>query len=386
MTIKVLLLAHDLSDPAIGRRAAMLKAGGATLTLAGFRRSEEKIAELCGCRALDFGRTHNSAFLHRIFSVLRIILFLHRYRDFFSGADIILARNLEMLAIAVRAQRLMRPKPIIVYELLDIHRLLLKKNAAGFVLRAFEAFCVRCSAAIVTSSPAFIANYIGRFSRMNLPVRLVENKLLDSDGKLPAPQNNRRPPAPPWRIGWFGILRCRRSLLILQELVRTNQGRVEVVLRGRPALNEIKDFHEIVAATPGLSFRGPYKNPEELAAIYGEIHFIWAIDMYEEGQNSAWLLPNRLYEGGFFGAVPLALGGIETSDFLRRLDCGVILKQPLSSELVNFFATFVPDSYNTFTAAVLKVPRSVWVYDQKDCRAFVDWLHELQPSGRATNG
>ena len=85
------------------------------------------------------------------------------------------------------------------------------------------------------------------------------------------------------------------------------EGRFEIVLRGRPAYSEFTDFDGFVAAEPYLRFDGAYRNPEDLAAIYGEVHFSWAIDFFEEGLNSSWLLPNRLYEGCRYGAVPIAM-------------------------------------------------------------------------------
>ncbi|TIV45163.1 MAG: glycosyl transferase family 1, partial [Mesorhizobium sp.] len=83
------------------------------------------------------------------------------------------------------------------------------------------------------------------------------------------------------RIGWFGALRCRRSLELVADFTRRQAGRFEVVLRGRPALSEFPDFHGFVEAEPWLSFEGPYRNPEDMAAIYGQVHFSWAIDFFE---------------------------------------------------------------------------------------------------------
>ncbi len=37
--LHVLYLVHDLADPAVRRRVMMLQAGGANVTLAGFRRA-----------------------------------------------------------------------------------------------------------------------------------------------------------------------------------------------------------------------------------------------------------------------------------------------------------------------------------------------------------
>ena len=135
------------------------------------------------------------------------------------------------------------------------------------------------------------------------------------------------PPAAgePWKIGWFGALRCRKSLELLAAFTRRMDGRFEVVLRGRPAYSEFDDFDGFVAAEPHVRFAGPYRNPEDLAAIYGEVHFSWAIDFFEEGLNSSWLLPNRLYEGCRFGAVPIAMRQTETGRFLADRHLGLLL-------------------------------------------------------------
>jgi succinoglycan biosynthesis protein ExoL len=381
-TVKILILAQDLTDPAIARRIAMLKAGGATVSLAGFRRTYEKIETIHGCPAINFGQTYNRAFFQRIIAILRTMLSLHCYVDFFAGSDIILARNLEMLAIATRAQSLIDTRPSIVYEMLDIHRLLLAKNLVGSLMRAIEKTFMRKVTAIITSSPAYIANYFLKIQRTELPIRLIENKLLDINQTLQTPTDIQRNEIPPWKIGWFGIIRCRKSLLILRDLVQNHPRKIEVIIRGKPALDAINDFHEIVKSTPGLCYLGPYKNPEDLETIYSGIHFTWAIDMFEEGQNSSWLLPNRIYEGSFFGAVPLVMDGLETSNFLKNLHMGISIKEPLKSQLNFFFATLTPQSYQNVASAVQNIPRSTWVYDQSDCQELVSWFLKLRQSPR----
>jgi succinoglycan biosynthesis protein ExoL len=80
MPVKLLLLVHDLSDAAVHRRAVMLRAGGASVTVAGFRRTPEPISNVAGCPAIDFGRTYNERFAQRIFSVMREVALIGRRR------------------------------------------------------------------------------------------------------------------------------------------------------------------------------------------------------------------------------------------------------------------------------------------------------------------
>ena len=158
-----------------------------------------------------------------------------------------------------------------------------------------------------------------------LAARLVENKCFAPDLPSPAPAPLRPRAAPPVVIGWFGILRCRRSLACLDALTRSAPGQYRIEMRGRPALDAMPEFPAVVAANPDLVFEGAYRNPEDLAGIYGAVDLAWLIDRMDAGSNSDWLLPNRLYESCRHGVAPVALAGTETAAFLAKRGLGLIL-------------------------------------------------------------
>jgi succinoglycan biosynthesis protein ExoL len=283
-----------------------------------------------------------------------------------------------MLALARRANAALGAGVPIVYECLDIHRLVLRNDFVGRTLRGAERHLARDVKLLVTSSPAFVANYFEPFGQVAAPIELVENKYFDvAPVAADDLANAGNPEAPPWRIGWFGALRCRRSLELLAGFTRRQGGRFEVVLRGRPALSEFPDFHGFVEAEPWLSFRGPYRNPEDMAAIYREVHFSWAIDFFEHGQNSEWLLPNRLYEGCRFGAVPISMASTETGRFLKHQDIGVLLSEATPEGLEAMLCKMDPDRFRGLKSRVMARNPRTWSYDRGDCMAFVDKLRDL---------
>ncbi|PBB39155.1 glycosyl transferase family 1 [Mesorhizobium sp. WSM3868] len=382
--LHVLYLVHDISDPAVRRRIKMLRAGGAGITLAGFRRTSNPIAEIEGIKPVDLGPTRDGRFAQRIGAVAKAAMSIGAKFAGLARPDLIIARNLEMLALASRARRAFGAGVPIVYECLDIHRLVLRNDLIGKTLRGAERHLARDVKLLVTSSPAFVANYFKPFGQIAAPVELIENKYFDT---MPVPADHRReddsPAAPPWRIGWFGALRCRRSLELLAEFTRRQDGRFEVVLRGRPALSEFPDFHAFVEAEPWLSFRGPYRNPEDMAAIYREVHFSWAIDFFEQGQNSEWLLPNRLYEGCRFGAVPISMASTETGRFLKQQDIGVLLSEATSEGLDTALGRMGQEHYGKLKSRVLARNPRTWSYDRSDCLAFVDKLRGLTAGRRS---
>lgn len=375
--LHVLYLVHDLSDPAVRRRVLMLLAGGAKVTLAGFRRGGAAPADVAGLRPIDLGPTHDARFAQRIGAVALAAAGLRKRLAGVEQPDLIIGRHMEMLALANRARRLFeRPAPI-VYESLDIHRLLLRGDVIGHAMRRTERFLASQAILLITSSPAFVREYFAARGQFDAEILLMENKFLElseAPGRAAIPS-----PAPgePWKIGWFGALRCRRSLRLLAEFSRRMNGRFEIVLRGRPAYGEIPDFDAFVEAEPYLRFEGPYRNPEDLATIYGEVHFAWAIDFFEDGLNSRWLLPNRLYEGCRFGTVPIAVDGTETARFLRSRDIGQVLSDPSVESLIAQFATLDPHSYAHQRAKVAAVDPATWVCDRPSCHAIVNHLRML---------
>ncbi len=384
--LHILYFVHDLADPAVRRRVLMLQAGGARVTLAGFRRDDNAQAAVHGIEPIELGQTRDAQFTHRIAAVAKSALKLRRSLRSVEKPDVIIGRNLEMLALAKRARSIFGGDMPVIYECLDIHRLLLRKDALGGALRGVERHFGADAALLLTSSPAFVERYFRPRSGLDLPIVLLENKVLALDGLDDTAVASPRVPTEgqPWKIGWFGALRCRKSLALLDEFSRRMDGRFEVILRGRPAYSEFDDFDGIVRDAPFMHFGGPYKNPEDLSTIYGEVQFSWAIDFFEEGLNSSWLLPNRLYEGGLYGAVPIAMDGTETSRFLASRKIGLTLDKANPAHLVTLMSDMSEEGYLAAFDAVAAQDRRQWMTDHADCHGLVQRLASLTRANEQT--
>jgi hypothetical protein len=352
----------------------MLKAGGAEVVLLGFRREPEPPAEVEGVRPVDLGRTYDARLGHRAARTALTALGAARLHKQLAGCDVIMARMLECLAVAAAARRLSGVRGRFVYECLDVHRVMLGEGPKSRVMRFFERRLLNQVDLLVVSSPAFVREYfeprqgVGR----DIPLRwlLVENKVLEL-----APNKAFAPPplagGPPWRIGWLGAIRCRKSLAILSELAARRPDLVEVRLHGRPAYSEFDDFEAAVQARPNLTFGGSY-TAADLPRLYGDVHFAWAVDFMEEGLNSSWLLPNRVYEASRHGAVPIALAGVETGRYLA--ECGFGLRLADAAELEARLERLTPESYAEMRGALARVPAEAFVAGPEDCRRLVDNL------------
>jgi hypothetical protein len=385
--VKLAYFVHDLTDPAVRRRVRMLRAGGAEPVVLGFRRAKAAPEAIEDAPAIDLGRTYDARLGQRARATALAALTAGRWKALLGPCQAVMARSLEMLTVASAARPACGLGGPLVYECLDIHRMMLGEGAKSRAMRAVERALLSRVDLLIVSSPAFLDAYFGprQGVGVRLPVRtlLVENKVLEL-GHAPGPLPAGGPQAgPPWRIGWMGAIRCRKSLDILMRLAERRPDLVEVRLHGRPAYSEFDDFDAQVLRLSNLRFGGPYR-AEGLPDLYAQVHFAWAIDFMEEGLNSSWLLPNRLYEASRFGAVPIALEGVETGRRLARSGFGVRLPAPEALE--HFLAGLTPRRYAGMRRALAAQPLDAFVAREADCRALVRAIADAAGVGKEDSG
>jgi succinoglycan biosynthesis protein ExoL len=370
--VKVTYFVHNLGDPATARRIRMLEIGGCReIVPLGFRRTEGPVRSVAGVDTIDLGRTVDGGFGNRILGVALAATILGRHADRFAGSAVLVGRNLEGLMLAALARRRFAPGARLVYECLDIHRLLLGGPARP-ALGGLERRLLRGTDLVLVSSQAYETEYFRHRLGVTTPVLLVENKVLD-DGEAPAQPSawRPRPAGPPWRIGWYGSLRDHESLDLLAALARRLGGLVEVHVAGRPSEREMPDFHAVVNRTPHMVFHGAYDRARDLPRLYGDAHFTWAIERFEKGGNGAWQLVNRLYEGGLFGSVMIAEAGVEMGRWLAARGTGVLVGASIEDDVARFFRSLGGDAYARLEAEARAVPRTDLVATRAECEDVV---------------
>jgi succinoglycan biosynthesis protein ExoL len=358
----------------------MLKIASAQVIVIGFRRTAERLKDVEGCETIDLGATRDGALLARIGSVAAVAMRLARLQKVLRGCQVMLARNLEMLFLAVKARRRYAPNASLVFECLDIHRMLLSKNLSGRLLRSIETSLIRDVDLILTSSSRFISEYFNP-RNFNCPITILENKVLLVDHEISRPRQPSQPIGPPWKLGWFGMLRCRRSFEMLRSVAQGADGNLQVRIAGRPSSKEFPDFETLLAGSPHVTFTGPY-GFDELPALYGDVHFSWAVDFFEQGLNSSWLLPNRIYESSFFGSVPIAVEGVETARWLAKKQIGVILNDRPEISLRDFFRTLTDRRYRELAGALQRVPPIDLVDTEESCCQLLEAFKKLNVPAR----
>jgi len=219
----------------------------------------------------------------------------------------------------------------------------------------------------VVSSPAFLEHHFERHYPGEYESILIENRLTASftGGDRPSvPQIAQTPTTgKPLRLGWVGILRCQRSLDLLCETARQLGPDVEIRIHGIIAENEIPNFEAQIAALDNIKFFGRYRAPEDLNEIYANLDLIWSGDFMEAGFNSVWLLPNRIYEGGFFATPSISPAGTQTARWVGDHNCGFSLTEPLEFELPGLIEKLIatPAPIDAYRRQLAELPLDVFV-------------------------
>jgi succinoglycan biosynthesis protein ExoL len=329
---------------------------------------------------VDLGETADAALLRRLVTLGAAIPKVMGRRSDLRRADLYCARNLDMLALAVTARMISGGRAPIVYECLDVHRLMPRMNVVGAALRALERLLLRQTKAIIVSSPAFVEQYFDAHHRGSFRALVVENRLPAHHDYGPRPVTGPSPArGRPLRIGWFGNLRCRRSLALLLAVADRLGDRIDILMHGSPARTEIPDFDAQIAGRANVTFGGRFAWPDDLPRIYGDIDLIWAGDFHDPGANSAWLLPNRYYEGGYYGVPSLAPSASEAGRRVAALGFGYTLDEPLEETLPQLLSALDAEDLARVQARVREAPDHLFVQSPTELKDLLAQLLTREP-------
>ena len=382
---QIAFFAHERGDARVVKRIAALGDHGWRVTGFTFHRVRDKADTPPAWENIHLGTTYNRRYLQRLWAIVRSLGVLWRRRRLLGACRVIYAVNTDNTLLALLGRRLAGSSAPVVIELADIQPAMTGTGLVSRVFRAIERFVLKRAAVLVTTSPGFVREYFEPVQRFRGRVFLLENKVYPDT--VPPVTETRSEPisgAAPWVVGCFGAFRCRRSLELMKTLASRLPGKVRFVLRGYPAGTIAEEFERLIAGAPGITFGGPYQYPDDLAAMYGGIDFNWAFDESDPHGNSAWLLPNRIYEGGCFGVPAIAARSTETGRWIDRNRLGWTFAEPLEESLAGFFAALDPAEWRETRRRCVEAPRDGFtgVRDYADLSELLRDLSRAAETGR----
>lgn len=358
----------DITETNTVKRVQEFVDNGIAPVIFGFRRGRYNARYRPNCPYVLLGATHDARYWHRLCALVGAVPRLLAHRHKLQSAAAFYARNIDQLALALLARRLFIPTVPIGYEVLDIQPPFVSGSWRAGLLRWFERWCLRRIRVLVVSSPAFYRNFYVPRQGYAGEWFVLENKLHRSAvTHRPAPVAMPAPrPAGDyrWTVGYFGLIRGEETFALMLRLARRLRHRVLFRFAGIFTTVRETHFRAALDRQPNMIYDGEYENPEGLAALYGGVDFVWALDLENTADNSRWLLPNRFYEAGLFGVPCLAVRGFEFGNMLERKHIGWTFGNPLEDSLAKFFETLTAADYLQKRHRLAALPDSTFVADE----------------------
>ena len=364
----IAFFAHDENDAAVRRRVRAFEHAG--YDVAGFSmRRGERAAD--SWSAVDLGRTYDGRYFQRLRQIVVGARRATAARDLLADCSVVYARNLDMLLCAQWALKNAKLSKPLVYECLDIHRLMHRRDTVGVTMRWLERRLLKKTALMVVSSPAFLREYFEPRHAGAYRAKLIENRLAPASSLRPRPLS--RTTGDVLRIGWFGVLRCARSLNLLESVAERFEGRVDISMYGYPDI-AVPDFHERIARHENMRYHGRYCSPDDLERIYQSVDVVWAGDFHDAGFNSRWLLPNRIYEGGYFATPAIAPAECETGRWISARGAGFTIDEPLERLLPELIDNLLetPELITKRQESLLNMPVSAFAQPATEMQSVIE--------------
>lgn len=368
---RILVFGFDIAEAAQIRRIRGLIAEGHEVRSAAMRRDNMNRGFVPDWPNLHLFATGNGGMLRRFLLVIGAIVKCWAARGALGRPEVMLARNLDMLAVALGARLALPGRPPVIYECLDIHGSVSRPGLLGAMMRWAERRCLARTALLVVSSPRFVEAHFGPVQGYRGRWMLIENKLWAA-GPLPRPARARpRPEGAPLTLGWVGAIRCAPSLDLLMAAADAMGPRLQVLIAGTLHAHAVPGLRAAIARRPNVTHVGPYAYPGDLGAVYGACDLVWAQDLWQAGANSDWLLPNRIYEAGYFGCPSLALAGTETGRRVAADGLGFTIESATPAALIACLAGLSPARVAAVSAGLLARDASAFRMSGRELSAMI---------------
>ena len=372
----VVVFGFDIREASQIRSIRAIRRAGVKVSSFSFRRENMNAGFEPDWPDTPLGRVNNGDLLRRLPALAKALLPVWRERQRLRGADVIVARNFDMLLVALASKMLSLSRAPVVYQCLDIHSIFTNSGFKGHVIRAVERLALCHVSRLVISSSGFLRNYFEPVQRYRGATTLLENRIV-WNGKPPArPVPFRRKPGP-IRVGWVGTLRCPQSFDLLTRTADLMGDQVEIILRGVVHNHTIPDFHAAIATRSNMRFEGGYNYPDGLKQAYTRLDMVWAQDLWQSGGNSDWLLPNRIYEAGFFGCPSIAVTETETGRRIAKDQLGFVINQPDAVHLVRLLRNLSVKRLQQYRFLILKKPASHFCQQKHEITTMLEFSKHL---------
>lgn len=307
------------------------------------------------------GTISHGNFFQRLLILLKSIAKLRREAKFF---DVIYCFGLDTVIVVNIALMFQRHK--VVYQVQDIKKQLLGDSLKPFLLRLIERFMLKKVVQLVVSSEDYYNNFFYRYYKFPRErTTVIENKL--EKDPLTSKCNNQQSSINQnsIKIGYFGVMRCRRSWEILKNTVGQSNGQFSLYLRGKPKAMPNLDLE--IKNIKGIFFRGLYRSPDDLKSIYESVDIVWAAYPFGYGKEGNWQMARtiRFYEACAYARPVLVQKGTPHASFVRKFNIGKVIDMSNVNLAIDQIQSISSKDVEVWKSNLLKLDRSFFVHSNE---------------------
>lgn len=254
---------------------------------------------------ISLGYVKHGRYFKRIPIILKAFNVLINHIKFFRKVKFVYVFGFDCAFLAILMKKICLLDYKIIYEIADIRRIVMENTLKGKMVRYLEKLIIKNSQLVVTTSQAFVDNYINKKLKLtDFNYFVLENKLDDSLKEYNICKANWTGDSP-LKIGCFGLMRYERSIQLLIDIAKKHPDKFVIIFRGYVIgeNNNIKKILEEASLMPNVYWLGEYKSPCDLPNIYSEVDVSWVVYDWKascEMHNIKWALANKLYESIYF--------------------------------------------------------------------------------------
>jgi succinoglycan biosynthesis protein ExoL len=147
---------------------------------------------------------------------------------------------------------------------------------------------------------------------------------------------------------------------VLKALAQRGNGAFEIQLRG--VVFGLDGLEQEAHRVPHLALGGPYRVPDDLAAMYGSVDLVWACYPYNGRPDGNWRMvrTNRFYEACLFGVPMIAQAGSVDARVVEQYGIGRGLDLSAVDRAVDALLALDPEVIEGWSSRFASLPESVY--------------------------
>ena len=351
----IMFVMQTIGHPRDSKRIKMLIDAGFVVEAVGFSRNSH-IGRNPDCKVDVIGKISDGNYFRRIVVLLASLNKLQRR---VCKSQIIYVSGFDMLFLIFMVKKLYKLSFSLIYEIGDIRDIQTKSSILGRFTRWLDRLLIRQVDLVVATSIGYIKGYYNDWLGENPKYHIIENKLEfkfeDQKNIYPVVKKTKI------TIGYFGVLRCIRSIEILCMLAKSQPDNFRVIVAG---VFQDESYKRLITDVPNIKYYGTYESPNDLQKLYSDVDIVWACYPFpaDEDQNWKWARTNRFYESCYYSTPMIFLKGSGDEKSILKYEIGMPIQDQNDDKVLDQFSLLNWSNIEKWNKAIKDVPQSVFVF------------------------